>query len=304
MEAKTKKRVIIWTSVAVVLAVGGYFLVKYLKDKGIIGKKDTKDTGDTESGATSGGATSGGATSGGATSGGATSGGATSGGANSGGATSGGLTPTAEQTATATAYRIWANSTDDLSKWYGKKSSFDLDASSSNPYNLNFLRSYASGNTDYKAYLKAQGVATTTSNAKQDQIEQITKIAARYAAPILGHSKGGQMVNLFFGAKFQGEKKAYKVSIFEKNPTDGSKDANGRLVWSLNEANWLGTPYKDLSYKPKSAGYLRYDNGKFVGNNILGIGKGAEGNSDEITKFIEKISNNQIYGVFDETKSS
>ena len=47
MEAKTKKRVIIWTSVAAILGVGGYFLYKYLKDSGKIGgKKD--DEGKTE----------------------------------------------------------------------------------------------------------------------------------------------------------------------------------------------------------------------------------------------------------------
>ncbi len=39
MEATTKKKLVIGTSVAVILGVGGYFLHKFLKDKGVFGGK-------------------------------------------------------------------------------------------------------------------------------------------------------------------------------------------------------------------------------------------------------------------------
>jgi hypothetical protein len=147
MEANTKKRIIIWTSVAAIVGVGGYFLYKYLKDKGIIGKKDTGDTGST-------------------------------GGQNTGGGAENQVvqpiassTPTAEQTALATAYRIWANSTDELSKKYGKKSQYDLDATRSNPYGGTFLQSYAAGKTEYEASLK--GVSATLSDSLISDIATI-----------------------------------------------------------------------------------------------------------------------------------
>lgn len=274
MEAKTKKRIIIWTSVAIVLGIGGYFTYNYLKEKGIIGNKPTDTSGgDSEiSQDTSGGG----------------------GGANT--------SPTAEQTALATSYRIWANSSDALSKKYGKKSSFDLDASRSNPYGGTFLKSYDAGKAEYDAYLKTQGSSTTPppSSTNQNQIEQITKIASRYKQPIQGHSKGGQFVTLFFGAKFQGSSKAFKVNIFEKNPTSGVKSSNGNLFWVLYDSNWSTfSSYESLTYITKAMGTLRYDNGKYVGTNLSGIGKGANGNNVNITQFIQQVTNNQIYGVFD-----
>lgn len=277
MESKTKKRIIIWTSVAVVLGVGGYFLVKYLKDKGIIGKKDTGDT----------------------------DGGSTDGGSISGGSTSGGSTTTAEQIALAVAYRIWANSTDELSKKYGKKSSYDLDASSSNPYGGTFLRSYAAGKSDYEKSIKGN---TTTIN---DQIEQITKIAAKYPnTPILAHSKGGQYVNIYFGAKFQDKEYAYRLSIYEKSPYDGAQATNGYLVWVLSEANWTsgitnensGITYENRIYQTIGYGLMRYDKDEFVGVNSWGRAKGGKGKSKIITEFIAQVTNNQIYGLFDTSK--
>jgi hypothetical protein len=46
-------------------------------------------------------------------------------------------------------YRQWANSSDDLSKKYGKKSIYDLDETSSNPYGGSFLKSYKVGKTKF-----------------------------------------------------------------------------------------------------------------------------------------------------------
>lgn len=43
MDAKKKKRIIIYTSVGLILGVGGYFLYKWLKDSGKIGKKEDEE---------------------------------------------------------------------------------------------------------------------------------------------------------------------------------------------------------------------------------------------------------------------
>jgi len=46
-------------------------------------------------------------------------------------------------------YREWANSSDNLSKKYGKKSVYDLDEISSDPYGGTFLKSYKVGKTKF-----------------------------------------------------------------------------------------------------------------------------------------------------------
>lgn len=61
----------------------------------------------------------------------------------------------------ATNYRAWANSTDALSKKYGKQSQYDLDATGS--ANAFFDRSYAAGKTEYEAYLLSLAAITEDS---------------------------------------------------------------------------------------------------------------------------------------------
>lgn len=56
---------------------------------------------------------------------------------------------TEKQKTIAKLYRQWANSSDDLSKKYGKKSIYDLDEISSNPYGGTFLKSYKVGKTKF-----------------------------------------------------------------------------------------------------------------------------------------------------------
>jgi len=57
----------------------------------------------------------------------------------------------------AVAYRTWANSTDELSKKWGKKSKYDLDATSTNPNNSYFIKSYnGGGKIEYESYLNSQ----------------------------------------------------------------------------------------------------------------------------------------------------
>ncbi len=72
---------------------------------------------------------------------------------------------TAEQIELAKAYREWANSTDELSKKYGKNSKFDLDKTTSNPYNNYFLRSYEAGKAEYEASLASGDVASDEDKA-------------------------------------------------------------------------------------------------------------------------------------------
>ena len=280
MEANTKKRIIIWTSVTTILGVGGYFLYKYLKDKGIIGKNNKGDKGST-------------------------------GGQNKGGGNENQVVqpkpsvvtpaqPTAEQTALATAYRIWANTTDELSKKYGKKSTYDLDATRSNPYGGTFLKSYAAGKADYE---KSLAKPSTTTTGKNDQLDQITKIAAKYKTNIMAHAKGGQMVTLYFGAKYQGGDYAYKLNIFQKSPSSGQYYANGNLAWVLFEAGWsTAISYENEDYKAIASGILRYDGGKFVGQTSWGRNLGAKGNSGLITEFTFQVQNNTLYGLFDTSR--
>jgi hypothetical protein len=120
----------------------------------LFGSKEDKDTGGKDTG------------------GGDTGGGDTGGGGN---AVSGLTTP--EQVALATAYRLWANSTEELNKKYGKKSQFDLDATSPNPYNSFFLKSYALGKSDYEASLKKPTGSSAYSIPQDIQNDILTIVA-------------------------------------------------------------------------------------------------------------------------------
>ena len=73
--------------------------------------------------------------------------------------------PTSAQVELAKAYRLWANSTDALRKKYGKDSQYDLDATTSNPYNSYFKRSYEAGKSDYEASLSGSSSSSSSSDA-------------------------------------------------------------------------------------------------------------------------------------------
>lgn len=62
------------------------------------------------------------------------------------------------QVALATKYRIWANSSEELQKLYGKSSTFELEPEADDPANDYFDRSYAKGKAKFE---KAGGVAGT-----------------------------------------------------------------------------------------------------------------------------------------------
>jgi len=70
----------------------------------------------------------------------------------------------------AIAYRLWANSTDALSKKYGKKSKFDLDNASSNPSKGTFPASFKQGSEEYSKALMS-GEARKAKN----ELERLQK---------------------------------------------------------------------------------------------------------------------------------
>jgi hypothetical protein len=256
MEAKTKKRLVIGTSVAVILGVGGYFLYKFLKDSGRIGGKVQEDVQEEETVIDS-----------------------SSNSSNS----SNSSKPTKAQNELATAYRIWANSSDNLSKKYGKKSSYDLDATSKTPYNSFFKKSYAAGKTEYE---KAAKAAVESQN---DQVAQISAIAARYNSPITILQTGGMSVQFTFSGETNGVSQYYKLEISERSPTDNKK-YKGSLVWRMSSQSSIFSNFKTIS-----GGLLTYRGKKYKGSTNYGIGVGAKvSNEGFLGTSIEKLSSNQI----------
>lgn len=252
MEATTKKKLVIGTSVAVILGVGGYFLHKFLKEKGVIGGKVKEDVQEEETVI------------------------------DKGSTNSNSNKPTTAQKELATAYRIWANSTDTLKKKYGKDSSYDLDATSNTPYNSFFTKSYAAGKTEYE---KAAKAAVESQN---DQVAQISAIAARYKRPITILPKGGMSVKFTFSGKTNGVVHYYELLISEKSSTDNKK-YKGSLVWKLSASPSFFTK------KTISGGLLTYRGKKYKGSTNYGIGVGAKvSNQDYLGASMEKLSSNQI----------
>ena len=130
-----KKAVVITTSILVIGGIGGYLLWDHFrKPEGSgSGDQNDQDSGNEESEGSKGGS---------------------KGGSSGGSSVQIKDTGYKPQTKTelATNYRLWANSTQALSKKYGAESSYDLDKTgSANSY---FEKSYAAGKTEYEAYLK------------------------------------------------------------------------------------------------------------------------------------------------------
>ena len=264
MEATTKKKLIIGTSVAVILGVGGYFLHKFLKDKGVFGgKKGIDDDGTGETVTTSYSSSS----------------------SSSSNNSSNKPKITPAQIELATAYRIWANSTDTLKKKYGKTSTYDLDATSKTPYNSYFTKSYAAGKADYE---KAAKDAVESQN---DQVAQISAIATRYKRDIKVLPKGGMSVTFTFSGETNGTTQYYKLLITEKSSTNNKK-YKGSLVWKLSStSNYFSSTYPNTI----SGGLLTYRGKKYKGSTNYGIGVGAKvSNESYLGKSMEKLSSNQI----------
>lgn len=151
--------------------------------------------------------------------------------------------PTTEQVALATAYRKWANSTDALSLKWGKKSTYDLDETSSTPYNNYFTNSYnGGGKAEYEAYLKEskQPISSGNKNIFNFLINQNTNA-------ITTSENGIRRQTLYFSS--WGYRRAVlelreQTSLTDKKPywsiypTEADKKAKRGLIaqgyWSAN----------------------------------------------------------------------
>jgi hypothetical protein len=306
MEANKKRKIIIWSSVLTILGIGGYFGYKWLKDNGKIGKPKPKPNTDTPN--------LGNQSSGGSSSGGSSSGGSSSGGSSSGGSSS---KITAEEKALATQYRVWANSTDELSKKWGKKSTYDLDASSTTPYNSFFLKSYnGGGKAEYEKYIAS--AQTGSSDNQIAAINNLSAIASKYNQPLLSHATFGNFITMFFAAEKAGKIASFKLQVSTKD-SKGKSQPDGKLVFITQEGTFthykpaiLGyqtLENKDLVHTKKwteetystilNSGHVIFKDEKFVGKTLWGIGKGTQLDNKYLSSFALQASGNQIYGIFD-----
>ena len=145
----TKQKIVIGFSLMAILGVGGYFGYEWWKKRP---KKGTVKTDEAE--VNTGSTSSTGNT----------------------GSSKPKITITKKQINAATAYRIWANSTTALKNKYGKTSSFDLDASSSTPYNKFYLASVKVGGKEFLKYLSsAKGISDAAKLKAAQKIESQSK---------------------------------------------------------------------------------------------------------------------------------
>jgi hypothetical protein len=142
-------------------------------------------------------------------------------------------TTTQAQIELATAYRKWANSTEELKKKWGKTSKYDLDETSTSPYNSFFLDSYnGGGKAEYEKSLQSTGSSSTgTSSSTLETQAKLNKetMDRLYAywnwnrSAKTSSSSTGRELQLFFevsGEYFM----SYKWSIiFFENKSGSSK---------------------------------------------------------------------------------
>lgn len=112
----------------------------------------------------------------------------------------------------AKAYRIWANSTDELSKKYGKTSIYKLDAKSNDPNNQYFRNSYEAGKAEYEKYLiklksiKHQTIIDELNKNRNPVINGLNNIIKYKAVPYLNKQLNSS-INKWWGS-------CYSVDMF------------------------------------------------------------------------------------------
>lgn len=280
MDAKKKKRIIVWTSVATILGIGSYLLYKWLKDSGKIGKGSSNNNND--SGTTTVIRDTP----------------ITSSGSSSGSSSSSSSSITEEQKALATNYRIWANSTDELAKKWGKPSKYDLDASSTTPYNNFFLRSYnGGGKAEYEKYLADQkatadaAAAQASAGGGNSLLEQIAAIAARYGRALDSSGTWGKYCWFYFYGKINQSSKQHLRLIISMKDNNGKNTKGESLIWQLRQYQY------GKHIKTYSSGYLNYNaqSGKYSGSTAWGVGIGATvTNEGYLSVALEKLTSNQL----------
>ena len=175
----------------------------------------------------------------------------------------------ATQTALAIAYRTWANSTDDLSKKYGKKSSYDLDATSTTPTGGTFARSYALGKNDFDNYNKSMSKPDADNSKPSAKNAKIfNAIAASTGKPVKRLANGVSYLDI----KVLAQGKGLKVLKIADGQISSGTFSPSWVVYYLYDTDWKGT----LTGKSIASGYLRVKNGKYDFSGANGIGKGAK----------------------------
>jgi hypothetical protein len=107
--------------------------------------------------------------------------------------------PTSAEIAVAKDYRKWANSTDALKAKWGKTSKYDLDETSSNPYNTNFLSSYqGGGGAEYVKYRESKNQNTSDADYWNMFVE-----LGRFLGASSKSSDGVQYYELKFDTNYQ-----------------------------------------------------------------------------------------------------
>tara|TARA_R110000868_G_scaffold120986_1_gene321013 strand:- start:5538 stop:6314 length:777 start_codon:yes stop_codon:yes gene_type:complete len=236
MKSNSKDKIIIWVSIAILLGIGGYFGVKKLKqfkeEKAEKEKKTSESDTSEESVVTP---------------------------PDKSDETK--SSPSAVDTAIAIAYRTWANSTDALIKKYGKKSKYDLDATSNNPTKGTFSRSYAEGKNEFDKYNKSNSNDKSKPSATNQRI--FNGLASTTGKPVKRFANG--------------------VSYLDQ-PISGYRTiriADGQIGGGYN-ANWVVYYFYKRNYASViqgnsiGSGYIRIKDGKYDITGTKGIGKGVK----------------------------
>ena len=175
----------------------------------------------------------------------------------------------ATETALAIAYRTWANSTDALSKKYGKKSSYDLDATSKNPTKGTFSKSYAVGKNEFDKYNQSMS-KPNVDNSKPSATNQtiFNAIAASTSQPVKRLANGVSYITIPVSAK--GFRKILKIA--DGQIPNGTFSPSS-VVYYLYDTNWTG----NITGNSIAKGFVRINNnGKYDVTGGGGIGNGSK----------------------------
>ncbi len=218
-------------------------------------------------------------------------------------------TPSAADIALAIDYRTWANSTEALKKKYGKTSPFDLDSTSSKPYNKNFLNSYAAGKTEYEASKKpasAASGATTLSPELKKQFLDLLNWQNRNAVlrTDLLDSQNNQYrsvswlftvdINTSLLAKGQDSRQIFRIELYDGYPSAKRWD---RATWRLYESDEQGARVKVVA-----SGFWNYTGSQFTMSLAWALSSWGDGvparNIGMVSKTVPASMTDTIYNLF------
>lgn len=178
--------------------------------------------------------------------------------------------PSANDVALAIDYRKWANSTEALKKKYGKTSTYDLDATSSKPYNKNFLNSYAVGKTEYEASKKPASSTQVTTLSPELKKQFLDMLVWQNRNAVLRtdllDSQNNQYrsvswlftvdINTSLLQKGQNSRQIFRVELYDGYPSAKRWD---RATWRLYESDEQGARVKGVA-----SGFWNYTGSQFI----------------------------------------